>query len=124
IPAEEYPSRRAPAALVVVQVEDPEGIENIDSILDVPGIDMVMTGPGDLAHTLGIPGKFDDPRILDAEKRVFSAADSRGIPVLHFADTRTELISLKAAHPVSHIVAASDTAILVSALRARFQELS
>lgn len=124
IPAKEYPGQRTPAAQVVVQVEDPEGIEDIGSILDVPGIDMVMTGPGDLAHTLGIAGRFDDPRILDAEERVFSAADSRGIPVLHFADTRAELDSLMAAHPVSHIVAASDTAIFVAALRARRRELT
>lgn len=124
ISGREYPARRTPVAELVVQVEDPEGIENIESILDVAGIDMVMTGPGDLAHVLGIAGQFEDPRILAAEERVFSAADDRGIPVLHFADSRAELHRLTATHPVSYVVAASDTTIVVTALRARHRELS
>lgn len=124
IPAKDYPARRAPQAGVVVQIEDPEGIENVDSILDVPGVDMVMTGPGDLAHVLGIAGRFEDQRIRDAEERVFRAADRRDIPVLHFADTGAELDRLVAAHRVSHVVAASDTTIVVTALRSRYRELS
>lgn len=124
IPASEYPTRRRPQVRVVVQVEDPEGIEAIDDILDVEGIDMIMTGSGDLAHGLGIASQFNDPRILDAEERVFSAADKRNVPVLHFADPRAELDRLTASHPVFYVVAASDTTMMVDGLRVRYQALA
>lgn len=124
IPARDYPAGRSATVRLVVQVEDPEGITAIDDILGVPGIDMVVTGPGDLAHSLGIAGQFDDARILDAEERVFAAADKRRIPVLHFADTGAELAGLNARHPITHVVAASDTTLIVQGLRERYRQVT
>ena len=34
-------------------IEDPEAVEEIDPILDVPGVDAVFIGQGDLTQTLG-----------------------------------------------------------------------
>src|ERR1043166_8081102 len=39
--------------LVVVQIETPEAVANIDSILSVDGIDVAAIGPGDLAQSMG-----------------------------------------------------------------------
>lgn len=39
--------------LVIVQIETPKAIENIDAILSVPGIDVAAIGPGDLAQAMG-----------------------------------------------------------------------
>lgn len=35
-------------------IEDPKGVENIDEILDVPGLTGVFPGPGDLSLALGV----------------------------------------------------------------------
>ncbi len=52
--------------LAIATIEDPAGIENIDAIVDTPGLDLAFIGPGDLAMSLGVPGQFDHPRFVDA----------------------------------------------------------
>jgi 4-hydroxy-2-oxoheptanedioate aldolase len=50
--------------LVIVQVEGVRGIENLDRIAAVPGIDVIFIGPNDLSQSLGIPGQIESPQVL------------------------------------------------------------
>lgn len=59
---------------LIVQIEDKAGLENIDDILSVPGIDMVATGKNDLAQALGIPGQNTHPDVIAAEDMVIRKA--------------------------------------------------
>ena len=52
---------------LIVQIEDKEGIENIDEILSVPGVDMVATGKSDLSQALGVIGENKHPDVVAAE---------------------------------------------------------
>lgn len=63
---------------VIVQIEDPEPLAELDEIAAVPGIDMLFFGPGDFSHSIGVPGEWDDPRISDARKQVADAAHRHG----------------------------------------------
>ncbi|MCA9849648.1 MAG: 2,4-dihydroxyhept-2-ene-1,7-dioic acid aldolase [Dehalococcoidia bacterium] len=63
---------------VVVMIETPEGIANLDEILSVPGVDAAYVGPSDLAYALGMQPTGDnaDPKhkqtcldIMEACKR-------------------------------------------------------
>ena len=65
--------------LVIVMVESPEAIERVDQIAAVPGIDSVLIGTNDLCAELGIPGKFDDPKVEDAYRKVVAACNKHGI---------------------------------------------
>ena len=65
--------------LVIVMVESPEAIERVDAIAAVPGIDSVLIGTNDLCAELGIPGKFDDPKVEDAYRKVVAACKKAGI---------------------------------------------
>lgn len=40
--------------LVAIQIESKEGLENVDEILQVPGIDMIFVGVADLSVSLGM----------------------------------------------------------------------
>ena len=40
--------------LLVVQIEHIQGVEHVDEILSVPGIDACFIGPNDLAASMGI----------------------------------------------------------------------
>jgi 4-hydroxy-2-oxoheptanedioate aldolase len=60
--------------MVAVQIEDPEALEELDGIAQVPGIDMLFFGPGDFSQGIGAPGKMDDARVIDARLRVAEAA--------------------------------------------------
>ena len=119
IPSREYPALRNALTRLIVQIEDPKGIAAVEEILGVSGIDLVMTGPGDLAHGLGIPGRLDDERIQQAEHDVFRAAARHNIPVVHFADSAADLASIAARYDVQYLVAGSDVAGMLEFLKQR-----
>lgn len=63
---------------LVVQIEDPEPLEELDEIAALDGIDMLFFGPGDFSQGIGVPGKFDDPRLIEARELVAKAALKHG----------------------------------------------
>ena len=67
-------------ALVVIIIEEKHAVENIDAILDVPGIDVVYIGVNDLSFSLGHRGK-QTPEVSAALEKVVAAAKKRGLPV-------------------------------------------
>jgi len=64
--------------LVVVMIESPEGVANADAIAATPGIDALLIGTNDLCMEMGIPGKFDDPKVTDAYAKVIAACRKHG----------------------------------------------
>lgn len=52
--------------LTIATIEDSAGVQNIDAIVDTPGLDLAFIGPGDLAMSLGIAGLFEHPAFTQA----------------------------------------------------------
>jgi len=65
----------------IVQIEHRQAVENIDSILEVPGIDSVVVGPFDLSGSLGILGQVLHPDMQAACKRIVERCKARKIPI-------------------------------------------
>jgi len=63
---------------IIAQIESPAGLENLDAIGAVEGIDCLWIGHNDLSIQMGIPGQFNSPRFQDAMTRVAEAADRHG----------------------------------------------
>jgi 2-keto-3-deoxy-L-rhamnonate aldolase RhmA len=63
---------------VVVQAESAEAVNNINSVVQVPGIDAVLIGPYDLSSSLGKTGELADPVVTDAITAVTEACLSAG----------------------------------------------
>lgn len=66
------------ATLVVCMIETREGLENIEEIAAVDGVDVIHIGSNDLLAALGKPGKFDDPELVQALDRAIAAAQKYG----------------------------------------------
>ena len=64
--------------LLIVQVETARGIENVDEIAAVDGIDVLWIGHNDLANSMNIPGRFDHPDYLKAVDRFLRACRDHG----------------------------------------------
>jgi 2-keto-3-deoxy-L-rhamnonate aldolase RhmA len=64
--------------LVIAQIETPKGVENVEEIVKVPGIDMVQLGHMDLANFMGLPGQYEHPDFLTAIERVVKACKANG----------------------------------------------
>ncbi|SIO55482.1 4-hydroxy-2-oxoheptanedioate aldolase [Singulisphaera sp. GP187] len=64
--------------LIIVQLESLQALDQAEAIARVPGVDVLMLGPGDLSVLSGIPYQFDHPIISDALRRTAAAAKSAG----------------------------------------------
>ena len=74
----EYLQEANQQRFVVVQIEDPEPLDELEAIAAVEGIDMLFFGPADFSHGIGVPAQWDDPRIAEARKRVAEVARAHG----------------------------------------------
>ena len=59
--------------MVAIQIETGGGVERIDEILSVPGIDAALLGLGDLSASLGCHLDFTAPRVVAAVETVLAA---------------------------------------------------
>ncbi len=69
------------AMLCAVLIETAPGVENLEEILSVPGLDLVWVGHFDLTQSLRIPGQFQHPQFLKAMDRITESCSSHNIPV-------------------------------------------
>jgi 2-keto-3-deoxy-L-rhamnonate aldolase RhmA len=65
--------------LTVLQIESRRAVEAREEILSVAGIDAVMIGPADLSISLGVPGDFQHPKMVEAMEAVRDTCERRGI---------------------------------------------
>lgn len=59
--------------LIAVQIESARGVEHIEEIAAVAGIDLLVIGPRDLSASIGKLGRFDDPEVLTIVARAEAA---------------------------------------------------
>jgi 2-dehydro-3-deoxyglucarate aldolase/4-hydroxy-2-oxoheptanedioate aldolase len=64
--------------LLIAQIETGTGIDNVEAIAAVEGIDVLWIGHFDLTNFLGIPGQFSHPTYLEAVQRVLRACEAHG----------------------------------------------
>jgi 2-keto-3-deoxy-L-rhamnonate aldolase RhmA len=64
---------------VVLMIESRAGVENVDAIASVPGVDGLFIGPYDLSGSYGIVGQMDHPLMKEARQRILNAARKAGI---------------------------------------------
>lgn len=58
---------------VSIQIEGTDAVKQAPEIMSTPGIDMGFVGPYDLSQSLGIPGQFDNPKLVEEVKKVVNA---------------------------------------------------
>ncbi len=63
---------------VILQIEDPEPLEELDAIAALPGYDMLFFGPGDFSQGIGAPGEWNHPKLTETRRKVAEAALKHG----------------------------------------------
>jgi len=56
-------------SIVIVQIEHFKAVDCLEDILNTPGVDGSIIGPYDLSASLGCPGQFDEPIVINAIAR-------------------------------------------------------
>lgn len=114
--------------MIWLLIESAEGVERIDEILAVPGLDAVMLGQFDLANDLGYPGETGHPEVTSRYVSVIRKARARNVDVVaslfstdpgKMAEEKRRWLELGA----RILVAGSDRRMLVNAMRSRVQAL-
>ena len=72
--------------IIIVHIEGVEGINNLDGILSVSGIDVIFIGPYDLSQSLGIPGQVNNSLVVEKMKEVVLKCKQNKVAVGTFAD--------------------------------------
>jgi 2-keto-3-deoxy-L-rhamnonate aldolase RhmA len=64
--------------LVAVKIETKRGVEHIDEIASVPGVDVAFVGHMDLSVSLGVPGEYEHEKFVAAVDTVIAACKKHG----------------------------------------------
>jgi 2-keto-3-deoxy-L-rhamnonate aldolase RhmA len=55
-------------------IESLAGVENLDAICSIPGVNAVFVGPNDITTTMGIPDEYDHPDFVALLQKIFDTA--------------------------------------------------
>lgn len=65
-------------AVVIAQVEHIDSVNNLETIVNVEGIDGIIVGPYDLSGSMGITGEFESPEFTKIMGRIAEKVRSSG----------------------------------------------
>lgn len=78
LPVNDYINHSNSERLVILQIESPEALEQVEKIAAVPGFNGLLFGPGDFSHRIGKAGQMNAVEVVSARKRVAAAARQNG----------------------------------------------
>ncbi|MDD4756908.1 HpcH/HpaI aldolase family protein [Petrimonas sp.] len=79
--------KEANEAVIILQLEGNEAIQNLDDILEMEGIDVLFIGPYDLSQSLGVAGKIDHPKVVKAMEHIVQKCNEKMVATGTFVDT-------------------------------------
>lgn len=118
----EYLEKANDEVAVIVQAEHATAVENIESIVNVPGIDAIQLGPYDLSASMGKMGQVEDPEVVAAIERIYEVSKAAGIPVGCFG-VSGKSVQADIERGSTLICAGIDTLFLASAGRRTLESL-
>ena len=74
--------------LAIIQIETPEGVENIEEIISVPGTGVIFIGPSDLSTAMGFSSAAA-PEVESAIQTVLGACLAHDVPCAITTNSRT-----------------------------------
>lgn len=74
-----------------ILVETEQGVKNLDTILEVAGVDLVWVGFLDLSLSMGIPGHYSHPRFKEAVRLILQISKGHKRPVGTLSTSRDQV---------------------------------
>ena len=109
--------------LIVIMLESPEAIENVDEIAAVSGVDVILIGTNDLCMEMWIPGEYSNPKIKEAYTKVIKACEkynkTPGMGGVYDEELMSEYIGMG----MKFILSGSDLSFMMNSAKQRSQNL-
>jgi 4-hydroxy-2-oxoheptanedioate aldolase len=124
VPAAEMNPQMNAATTLSIMIETLEALEHVEDIAATPGVDLLLVGTNDLTAEMGIPGKYDDPRVTDTFRRVIDACRRNGIHAgIGGLASRPDKMAEFAAMGARFISSGNDLSFLLGAATARVKQV-
>lgn len=107
---------------VVVQLETPQAIAQLEHIAAVPGVDALFVGPAGISGALGHPGQFTHPAVMAMMGDAAQRARAIGMPIGTVGATPDVVTRYRAAG-FDYVAVASDLGLLMHGALAAVQAL-
>ena len=109
--------------IVVIMLESPKAIDNVEEIASVSGVDVILIGTNDLCMEMGIPGDYSNSKIKEAYSKVISACKkynkTPGMGGVYNEELMSEYINMG----MRFILAGSDLSFMMTAAQQRSKNL-
>ena len=127
MPLTQLQSRLNEETMVFAMIESAAGLDNVEGIAAVSGVNVLLVGTGDLCVELGIPGQFASDVVLKAFERIIAAARKHGKYVCAGGGIKggpvTMLKTLRDMG-VRQLSVGNDTGMLNAVMRQRVKEIN
>lgn len=121
---DDYKKWLSEESVVIAQIEHIEAVNNIESILNVAGIDGIMIGPYDLSGSMGFPGEYDREDVKAAIQKVEEACRSKKKPLgFHVIQPDNQLVKDKVNKGYSFLAFSLDFYFLGEKVRSEVNQL-
>jgi 2-dehydro-3-deoxyglucarate aldolase len=111
-------------SVVIVQIEHVRAVERLVEILAVSGVDGFSIGQYDLSGSLGAPGRFDDPRFVEALEAIRTAASrTNKVQGIHVVPPDPQLVIDRIAEGYTFIAYSDDFLFLGESCRRGVQQI-
>jgi len=105
----------AQAPLLVAMIEHHRAVEELESILDVEGLDAILIGPYDLSASMGLTAQFEHPHFCALMDKIKALTASKSIPVgVHVVAPSKEQLSQRLGEGYRFIAYSIDAVMLDS----------
>lgn len=112
----EYVENANGSFTTIAQIESREGLQNVEEIAAVEGIDALFVGPADMSGALGVFGEDNPEELTEAMDRVVEAATAAGIAVGTLT-IDTDAVADRIERGFDFLIVGKDTAALADATR-------
>lgn len=120
---DDYQAKSNETLLAIVQIETAAGLQNVEAIAGVKGLDQLYIGPSDLGLSIGREGRMDqtDPVVVAAIDKILATAKKAGLTAGIYC-TSADYVKQMFKKGFDLVTCTSDTALLRAgaALRREF----
>jgi 2-keto-3-deoxy-L-rhamnonate aldolase RhmA len=113
---------RCANTVFVPMIESLRGIENLDEICSIPGVNAIFVGPNDLTTTMGIPNEYDHPDLIAQLKRIIDVSERCHVAAGCWFGTRAQALRT-IRQGARFVVFSNDGLMIKEAMEAGFAEL-
>jgi 2-keto-3-deoxy-L-rhamnonate aldolase RhmA len=113
---------RCADTLFIPMIESVRGVENLDAICSIPGVNAVFVGPNDLTTNMGIPNEYDHPDLVAMIQRIIDTADRHHVAAGSWFGKPDQMLRT-IRQGARFVVYSNDSSMLRDAMQAAFTQL-